>query len=412
MKYLYLLLFASICFTGCEREAFDYNKNPESGTVDDSLLPDVTVSLASLKLALTSGTTRSTIDELANYWVRIYNQVTTDTLTWRYSELPDLITLKPRSYTVAAYSHTPAAVAWESPYYFASKEFQVKENSVTNIGTLTCKLASILVSVSLDEKLAASIQEDAYVVIQVGKGRLTYRYGEERIGSFMPLEESNTLTAELYATTLTGQTLTLSGISFVNVKAGEHRVVKFVLNETETNPDESVPSQVEITIDATCERIDQDVTVQPGEEPLLPEEPEGPENPDAQLPMIEGVGFDLANPIFVPAEGAEVKVAIASEVGFTHLFVTIDSETLTDELLTDVGLAKTFDLAHPAHLEEALRGLGFPTGTAVIGQEEILFDITPFTPLLGIYGAATHRFVIRAVDANGETTGTLTLISQ
>lgn len=416
MKQIYLLL-TLLLFSACEREAFNYNKNQESDIVDDSMLPDVTVSLATLKLALNSQpNSRSTPAELSNYLVRIHNSVTKDTLSWSYQELPDLITLKPREYSIEACSHIPADVAWETPYYYAAKNFTVEANKVTDLGELTCRLSSILVSVELDEKLCEYIQPDATVVIRVGKGKLTYQFGEERVGSFMPMEELNTLTAELYATTLTGELLEVSGKSFLNVQAGEHRMVKFVLNETETKPEEGqgAPADITLAIDTTCERVDVDVTVNPGDETILPEGPQEPENPDPNndVPTIDGVGFDMTNSILVPSEGMEIKVDIASKVGFTHLYVTIDSETLTEDILTDVGLAKTFDLAYPGQLEGGLQGLGFPTGDGVIGQTAITFDITAFTPLLGIYGAATHRFIIKAVDANGETTKTLTLISQ
>ncbi|MGL5273421.1 MAG: DUF4493 domain-containing protein [Phocaeicola sp.] len=412
MKHIYTLLAVFLFFASCEREAFDYTKNQNNDVIDDSKLPDVEVGLSNILLSIDKSlTSRSSNEELDNYIIRIHNAVTKDTLSWFYKELPSLITLKPRSYVIEAFSHIPLNAAFEAPLYGASKAFEVAENKVTEIGELTCKLSSILVSVELDEKLTSYIKEDARVVIRVGKGELTYLWNEKRIGSFLPSTESNTLTAELYATTLSGKVLELSGKSFTNVKAGEHRTVKFILNETETKPDEGILSQVAVTVDATCERVDEDVVVNPGDETLLPEEPVNPD-PTDDAPVIEGVGFDISQAIQVPIEGLEVKVAMASKIGFTHLFVTIDSETLTEELLTDVGLAKTFDLAYPGQLESALQDLGFPTGSSVIGQTQITFDITSFTPLLGIYGAANHHFIIKAVDANGETTKTLTLISE
>lgn len=95
-----------------------------------------------------------------------------------------------------------------------------------------------------------------------------------------------------------------------------------------------------------------------------------------------------------------------------HVYVTIDSETLTPEILEDVHLASSFDLAEPGTLEEGLNGLGFPTGNAVVGQTEIPFDITQFTSLLGLYGAANHNFIIRLVDQKGlEVTETLKIKS-
>lgn len=47
-----------------------------------------------------------------------------------------------------------------------------------------------------------------------------------------------------------------------------------------------------------------------------------------------------------------------------------------------------------------------------MGQTELPFDITDFTSLLGIYGAANHNFIIRLVDQIGlEATETLKIKS-
>lgn len=216
MKYIYLMLISLFLFSSCEREAFVYDKSDNNGSLEESSLPDVEVSLASLKISLNKQVnSRMETDEMANYLIRIYNSGSTDTLSWLYKDLPELITLKARGYVVEALSHLPSDVAWNKPFYYDSKEFQVQENQVTTIGTLTCRLSSILVSVVLDEKLCEYIQKDARVVIRVGKGELTYNFGEEQVGSFMPLETTNTLTAELHAKTVAGDVLELSGISFL-----------------------------------------------------------------------------------------------------------------------------------------------------------------------------------------------------
>ncbi|MCD8182221.1 MAG: hypothetical protein LUE99_03085 [Bacteroides sp.] len=96
-----------------------------------------------------------------------------------------------------------------------------------------------------------------------------------------------------------------------------------------------------------------------------------------------------------------------------NLKVTIDSETLTENILNEVGLLKNFDLAYPGSLKEGLEGLAFPTGSQVIGEKSLVFDIAQFTPLLNIYGAGTHKFIIEVIDQNGKSTiETLTLITQ
>lgn len=107
-----------------------------------------------------------------------------------------------------------------------------------------------------------------------------------------------------------------------------------------------------------------------------------------------------------------LQVTLSAANGIAHVYVTIDSETLTEDILTGVNLAASFDLAEPGELEAGLKGLGFPTGDAVVGQTTILFDVTGFTPLLGLYGAASHNFIIRLIDQQGlEVTQTLKIKS-
>ena len=133
-----------------------------------------------------------------------------------------------------------------------------------------------------------------------------------------------------------------------------------------------------------------------------------------------GDGFDIDESLDVPIKrdeggnliGITVVVNIEAENGFSNLKVKIDSETLTPELLEEVGLASEFVLAFPGDLRTGLLSLGFPVGDQVLGKTTLKFDITKFTPLLGIYGPATHKFIITAIDQSGNSVEkTLTLIS-
>ena len=177
------------------------------------------------------------------------------------------------------------------------------------------------------------------------------------------------------------------------------------------------------------EGSDEVIGVNPGEEPGIDDFPEdGGEEPgdgdgEQNMPTIVGSNFngspfdiskdvlnvsiktDMDNPI-------PLQVTLSAPNGIAHVYVTIDSETLTEDLLTEVNLAKNFDLAEPGDLESGLNNLGLPTGQKVIGQETVLFDITNFTPLLGMFGVATHNFIIRLVDQqNLEVTQTLKIKS-
>ncbi|MDE6541953.1 MAG: hypothetical protein K2L74_08065, partial [Muribaculaceae bacterium] len=94
-------------------------------------------------------------------------------------------------------------------------------------------------------------------------------------------------------------------------------------------------------------------------------------------------------------------VLIKSKNPIENLKITIDSESLTEDLLTDVGLAKEFDLANPGQFAEGLTGLGLPNGADVKGKTEVTFDITGFMTLLCIYPDAISKFIITLTDNTG-----------
>ena len=82
-------------------------------------------------------------------------------------------------------------------------------------------------------------------------------------------------------------------------------------------------------------------------------------------------------------------------------------------VLPGVGLTDHLDLVNPGEFETAIKNLGFPVKEDVINKTELDFNITQFTPLLGIYGAGTHQFVINLTDNNDKSiTETLTIITQ
>ena len=176
-------------------------------------------------------------------------------------------------------------------------------------------------------------------------------------------------------------------------------------------------TKLKLVIVATCTVIEKGFTNREEEETII--DP-NPPTPSGKVPTIVGDGFDIDESLDVPIKrdeggnliGITVVVNIEAENGFSNLKVKIDSETLTPELLEEVGLASEFDLAYPGDLRTGLESLGFPVGDQVLGKTTLKFDITKFTPLLGSYGPATHKFIITAIDQSGNSVEkTLTLIS-
>lgn len=418
-----LFLIGSFLLISCDREGFDYGTNKP--VVDNR--PEGNVSLASIKLDLDidlgiktkSGESSIDVDD---FLIRIFDKDNGNKLVkeWVYKEMPEVFSLKVGNYNVAAYSHEQLPAEFDRPFIYGMQSFVIKENSVTDIETLRCVLRSIMVTVEYDDALQALLGDDVLASVRVGTGELQYDKNNKQAGHFIAQNDAQNLLTSTLAGTIDGEKVNISK-AFPDVKAGEHRIIKYTLKGVGEPDPEGGSASISMNIDMSCTVADKDVVINPGED-VIPDEPSEPGNPgegdggdESSKPTIVGKDFDITKPLILPAGGTTVVVNITAMHGINNLFVEIASETLTEDILQEVGLAKSFDLANPGDLAEALASLGFPIGADVIGKGELVFDITQFTPLLGIYGAGTHNFIITVVDqANPANTKkqTLTLITE
>jgi len=417
---LFIPLFLSLSmttFTACDRESFSYEQEQPG----EDNRAEGQISLRGLKLDVElqgeSLSTKSGVD-LSQFIIRIFDKENGNKLVkeWSYAELPEIFALKVGNYSIAAYSHDQLPAEFERPFYYGVKEFDVKADELTSIITLKCILRSIMVSVIYDDDLMELLAQDVTSTIKIGDGELVFHKDDKRAGHFLALNDNQNVLNTLLKGTIDGELLEYA-MPIPNVKAGEHRIIRYSIKDFGTEQPEEGNAGFSINIDMTTTVVDQDGVIKPGED-LIPDENPDPNpdpTPNEDIPTVVGQGFDITQPLFVPQGGLEVIVNIAAPKGISNLFVEIDSNTLTEDILLSVGLAKRFDLANPGELQAGLSSLGFPTGDQVIGQTELLFDITQFTPLLGIYGAGTHNFKISVVDQESTPNRkdqTLTLITQ
>ena len=250
--------------------------------------------------------------------------------------------------------------------------------------------------------------------------RRSSRFYERRIscGYFRSDKESNLLIAT-FSGTIDGYE-EVNRIQVDNVKAGEWRKIHYDIKRPEPGSETGgvTPS---VTLDASCQiidhlgnvTIDEEVIVDPNPiDPGTKPDP-GPDPEPTDAPKITSATVKLGTPVPV-TEGLQVIVDITSsdKNGLTGLVVDIDSPTLTPDELAGMGLASHLDLVNPGDLKTAIEGLGFPTGSNVLNQSKVTFDISNFMPLLGLLGAGTHNFIIKATDAQGTTTETLILVTE
>lgn len=432
MKNIFLicltLMAVLFTFSACHSEKMETGATDVTGQL----------SLASMKMEVDLKVdtvypqSRAGVD-VSNFLLTIKNSQGEQVEQYTYSEMPEIISLPVGTYTVVASSAEAATNGFDVPFYTGSTEqFTIKENELTEVSALTCRLANVMISVEYDEELRKLMGEDVVTNVKIGDNSLDIPSSETRKAYLIAPASAGSMDITLKGT-IDGESVTeVKRVD--NVQAGQYNIIKYVLSPVDDgNNSVGGNLNIAINIDSSMTSSDETVGVNPGEEPGIDDFPtDGGEEPgdgdgdggdesgsDQNMPTIVGTDFngntfDISKDVLTVTKGQSVSLSVTllAPNKMAHVYVTIDSETLTEDVLVGVNLAKNFDLAEPGDLEAGLKELGFPTGTDVIGKEEIPFDITQFTSLLGIYGAANHNFIIRVVDQQGlEVTETLKIKS-
>lgn len=419
------LLAGMLAFTACHSEVMEGQSTGKGELNLASMTAEVNTEVETVYL----GSRAESGTDFSNYIVTVYDAQSQKVNQWKYSEMPEIVSLAVGTCTVEVTSAEAPTNGFDIPYYKGSTTCEIKENEIVNVPAITCKLANMMFSVEYDEEFKSKMGEDVVTTITVGDNSLEIPGSETRKAYLVaPGGETTSITVTLKGT-IDGEAIDYS--ERFDVKTGVHNVIKYDFVPVSDGTGDGSTLKVAINVDSSLTGSDEVIGVNPGEEPGIDDFPEdGGEEPgdgdgegDQNMPTIVGANFngspfdiekdilnvsiktDMDNPI-------PLQVTLSAPNGIAHVYVTIDSETLTEDLLTEVDLAKDFDLAEPGDLESGLNNLGLPTGENVIGKTEIPFDITNFTPLLGMFGVATHNFIIRLVDQqNLEVTQTLKIKS-
>lgn len=424
MKNIFLICFTLMVvlftFSACHSEKMETGATDVTGQL----------SLASMKMEVDLKVdtvypqSRAGVD-VSNFLLTIKNSQGEQVEQYTYSEMPEIISLPVGTYTVVASSAETATNGFDVPFYTGSTEqFTIKENELTEVTSLTCRLANVMISVEYDEELRKLMGEDVVTTVKIGENSVDIPSSETRKAYLIAPASASSMEITLKGT-IDGESVTeIERVD--NVQAGQYNIIKYVLSPVDDgNNNVGGKLNIAINVDSSMTSSDETVGVNPGEEPGIDDFPtEGGEEPDQggdsdddgegteqNMPTIEGtnfnkVPFDIDNDRLTISGAAELQVTIGAPNGIANLFVEIISETLD---VSEVGLPKSFDLAYPGENSDALSGLGFPVGDKVIGQTEVLFDISTFTALLPRF-KGNHDFKIRVVDSKGlEETKTLKL---
>ena len=194
--------------------------------------------------------------------------------TWKYSEMPGVVTLPVGNYSIEVYNAPVKIADWDSPYYYSSKDFKITKNEITEVGAMVCKLNNVKVSIKYSKELAALIGkgDDVKVNVVVGEeGMLDFVYTETRSGYFKYVPQSTTLVA-----TFSG---TVDGCYIEEYKAladvapGQHRIITFGVKGTPETPDEYGQIGTSgLSMDSTVSSEDVNVDVDAEEDAVEPDD--------------------------------------------------------------------------------------------------------------------------------------------
>lgn len=403
-----IIAMIALAFASCKKENIDYPSNGKEGSVD---LSSVIVNYNPTATIVRSGNV-----DTQNFIISIYER-TSNVLKgrWLYKEMPEVVSLPSGSYVINAKSHEPEPAAWDAPYYYADKNFDVEADKVTLIGELLCVLSNVKVSVEFSSDLIAVMGDECKVNIGLGTGSLDFTKDETRSGYFTVKETTNRIYA-YFTGPIDGYVDTIYN-EIENVKAGEWRILRYALKTPNPNNQESGSFAASLSIDFSCYVVEQNVEVPVNEDVIEDPEPSTPDIPTPPTPITDGpeitaTTFDITQPQLV-TEDLTIQVNVTSDKPLAGFTVDIESTTLTASELESVGLTTHLDLANPGEFRNKLEGLGFPVAENVVGQTQISFDITPFGTMLSALGAGTHKFIMTATDnENNQTIQTLTLITE
>ena len=367
-------------------------------------------------------------EDLAEYQIEILDEpdAAAPFKNFTYKNMPEIVPLPAGTYTVKVESQKLEEDAWwKKPYFMGTQEFTIEAGKISNVAEVVCHFEAIKVTVEFSDELLAMTDASTTVTVECGNHNTKLSFTKSQIesgeaGFFKAIDASTTMAVEFNGKIDGAQTV--ETIALDDVAKKQHRIISFSTRQAPKKPQQegTVNPGISLNVSMITEELNGDITIEetildssdrPGKEDPLPTDPDDPTKPDEPVtPPADPVAtftsatfnLDGVNAADEFGDGnKDAKIHITCPKGFAHLNVTIDSETLTADILSGVGLAGQFDLAEPGALEDGIAGLGLPVGAQVVGQTELDFDITQFMPLLGIYGAANHNFILDVEDKEG-----------
>lgn len=390
ISYLLTLFAVVLLATACHSEKVDYGISQEGQ-----------LNLSSLQLTPNTDplvTESRVAAELSDYIVEIYTEGGDLVNSWKYSEMPEVYTLKVGKYKVVAHAPVTTGAAFDTPYCEGeSKVFEITQDNLTNLGEIACTLHNVKVTIKYADNLKPLLGEDVKVTVKVGGESLEYGKDETRSG-FFHCEDNNTVDV-IFSGTVDGAVENVTK-SYMDVALGTELIVTYnLIDAVFVDPGTGgTISAGGLKLDATCIPVTIEGFVRPTEDEIL----------DFGLPSVVGEGFDLSQPVTDLSQ--KVVVDLMAPEGAAHIWVEIISDNEDfNNVIRQMFPQNPFDLAEPGEAEESLNTLGLPIKDAVIGKDVVVFDVSQFVGSLGGF-PGLHQFKLTVEDVNGDTANAILTI--
>lgn len=441
MKKISLIASALTClmaFTACDNNTDLYGDDLQSGKEGQlslQLVNNAKVNeLSRADEAQDNGTKPVVFDpaevNVQNYELSVTNAGGTAVLSGKVAELGGnngslTKSLPQGDYTVAAQNYDGSQVTVSTRPWFKGQTTGTVEPGKTTSMKVTCKLQNLQVKVALSQGFIDDFQDDYTITVDNGAGAIQTFTKDNVTGVYffqVPAGKSS-ISVNVKATVKsTGKAIIKNYTVTKPADAEGDRTLKagdaFVLNITS---DTSMLSHIDFGMSVDFTFAEQEFTFNLDETEITFDESKdpgqgggedpnpGPDEPGDNEIVITGLPKDYTNP---HTTGESVIVDFTVPAGIQNLFVTISSDNEGfSGTIAGLGLAETFDLANLGDKEDLVtkpmdtgEGIGLmPPGTQVKGQTSFHFDVTSFMEPLALFGNGTSTFLIKVVDANGNS---------
>ncbi len=361
--------------------------------------------------------------DVEKYTVNIYNRVSGELVkTANYKDLLDQggeVKLEVGNYTVEAFNYDGSSVkASNRPYFYGKFDFQIKEDTKTNV-TVVCRLTNVGIVLNLTDKFNTIFKDDYTIEVDNGADA-SCTYNKDNINKPFYLqvpENSSVINVLVKGTTKDGNKVEhLSVINHPEDAEGGNKLkaneIFIITIDPDENPSVEFESKVSWKISVNLMMNEKNKLIEiPTENISNGEDPDPKPEPDN---TIEIIGLDKTYNISLSSsEVPTVEVKFIVPKGIENLFVKIESDNAEFvDILKALELAEEFDLANPGELPLGTNGgIGLiDENDPIKGKTEYDFKLTDFMAMLKITGKGGNQFKIRVVDGDSKTaSGKLTV---